>query len=753
MTLNKSETGTRVVRSMVWSAGAGCHGGCGVELHVRDGKLLKVEGDRAHPYNMGSLCPRALALKELMYHKDRLLFPLKRMGARGSNTWQRISWDEAYELIETRMKALRDKHGAESAVFVQGTGRDVGGWLVFLAYNYGSPNWIQSLPGNSCYHPRLVSMKITMGDYVAPDNSQFWEQRYDDPRWQLPKVYMVWGQNPVATCNDGSHGHWIIHCMKRGSELIVIDPVYTWLASRAKLWLQIRPGTDGALALGMLNVIISEGLYNREFVEKWTYGFDELKERVGEYPVERVAEITWVQQEKIVQAARMYASSKPAALQWGVPIDFAPEGLTVATAISYLWAITGNVDNPGGMVILRNAFGITPYPMSQESIRAMYGYMMPEAQYAKKIGSDRFPITRDFHWRAHADSVVDQMLSGKPYPLKSRWTAGTNPLIGASDPKRWLEAFSAMEFNVVVDVFMTPSAQAWADVVLPAATFPEREGIRAWWTPLCYQEKAATVGECKSDAEIAFELGRRFNANFRYESMEDLYRSYLKGSGITLEESKEKRWMLPPEGSRSAPYFRHEKGLLRPDGKPGFNTPTGKVELCSTVYAKWGYDPLPSYTEPTFSPLSRPDLAKDYPLVLSTGARTVAFFHSEHRQIDSMRRIEPVPRLRIHPNTAKPLNIGDGDWVWVESPHGRCRMKARLTTTLDPRVVEAPHSWWFPEKGPETWYGAWDANVNLLIPSGLYSKSGFGGSQMKSLLCRVYRAESGIEGLREEGWQ
>ena len=750
MRVNESDDGTRVIRSMVWSAGAGCHGGCGIDLYVRDGKLIKVEGVQEHPYNLGTLCPRALSMKELMYHKDRLTHPLKRIGPRGTNTWERITWEEAYELIETRMKAIRDKYGPEAVVFVQGTGRDVGGWLCFLAYNYGSPNWIQSLPGNACYHPRLVAMKITMGDYVAPDASQFLEKRYEDPRWKMPKVYMVWGQNPVATCNDGNHGHWIIHCLKRGSQVITIDPSYSWLASRSKLWLQLRPGTDGALALGMLNVIINEELYDRAFVEKWTYGFDKLRERVQEYPPHKVAEITWVPEQKIIDAARLYATSKPAALQWGVPVDMAPEGLTVATAVSYLWVITGNVDNPGGMAVLRNAFGVTPYPMSQESIRAMYGYMMPASQYAKKIGSERFPATKEFHWRAHADTVVDQMLSGKPYPLKGSWVAGTNPVMGASDPKKWLKAFGSMEFNVVVDLFMTPTAMAWADVVLPAATFPEREGIRAWWTPLSFQEKAVTVDECKSDAEIAFDLGRRFNPDFRYESMEELLRFYLEASGITLEELKEKKWILPPEGNPTAPYYRHERGLLRPDGRPGFNTPTGKVELYSTTYERWGYDPLPSYTEPAFSPYSRPDLARDYPLILTTGARTIAFFHSEHRQVDSMRRLEPVPRVKLHPDTAHGLGIGDGDWVWIESPHGRCKMKARLTRTLHPKVVEAPHSWWLPEKGPESWYGAWDANINLLVPSDLYSKTGFGGSQMKSLLCKIYRAESGIEGIREE---
>lgn len=741
----------KIVRSLAWSAGPGCHGGCGVDIYVKDGKVAKIEGVEDHPYNLGTLCAKCLSMKEYMYHKDRLTYPMRRVGKRGEDKWERMTWDEAFDYIEENMRKLADKYGPETMAFIQGTGRDAGGWLVLLAYNYGSPNWIQSLNGNACYHPRLNSMKITMGDYVVPDASQFHEKRYSDPDWKLPETYVVWGQNPVSTCNDGNHGHWIIHCAEMGSKLLVIDPAYTWLASRAKLWLQLRPGTDGALALGMLNVIINEELYDKEFVEKWTYGFDKLKERVQEYPVEKCAEITRVPADKIREAARMIANSKPCALQWGVPVDMAPEGLTVATAISYLWVLTGNVDNPGGMAIIKNAFGVNPYPMSQEAVMSMYGDAMPQSQIDKKIGSDVYPITKEFHWRAHADLLVDAMYTGKPYPVKGAWIAGTNFVSGACNPKYWTEAFNKNEFNVVVDLFKTPTVMALADVVLPAATFPEREGVRAWWSPLCAQVKAVSVGECKSDAEICFELAKRFNKNFKWNTMEDLLRFYLKDSGFTLEELRERSWITPPKGHPTAPYYRYERGLLRPDGKPGFNTPTGKIELYSTHFERWGYDPLPSYTEPLYSPVSTPELAKEYPLILCTGNRVPNFFHSEHRQIRSLRNIEPVPKCEMNPEKAKELGIKDGDWVWVENQLGRVKFQAKTRFGMMKDVVMCQHSWWFPEKGPETWYGAFDSNINLLIPNDVYSKTGYGGSHMKSLLCKVYKAESGIEGIYEGG--
>ncbi|MCC7327626.1 MAG: molybdopterin-dependent oxidoreductase [Burkholderiales bacterium] len=731
----------KIVRSTTWSAGPGCHGGCGVELHVRDGKLVKIEGIADHPYNRGTLCPRALALREYVNAPDRLQHPMIRTGARGTDTWRKASWDEALDLIEHRLKAVKDQHGAESTLFVQGTGRDVGGWLVMLAYNYGSPNWMQSLPGNSCYHPRLLAMKIAMGDYVVPDSSQFTNQRYDDPEWRVPECYVVWGQNSVATCNDGLHGHWIVHALKRGSKLVVIDPNYNWLASRATIWLPIRPGTDGALALGMLNVIINEGLYDKAFVDKWTVGFDELRERVQQYPLDKVAKITWLPAEKIAAAARLYAKGQPSALQWGVPVDFAPEGLTVALAINALWSITGNVEKPGGMVVARPAFGVTSYPMSQGAISKMYGEVMPKEQLAKRIGIDIYPIARDLHWRAQPDAVIDQIFSGTPYPVKAAFIAGTNFVVGAQDPRRWRKAFESLEFNVVVDLFMTPTVMALADVVLPSSSFAERDGVRAWWSPLTAQNTAVRVGECRSDAEICFELARRLNPGFRYRTLDDMYRFFLEPSGISLEEIREKGWIFPPKDSAATPYARHERGLLRADGKPGFDTASGKIELDATRMKDWGYDSLPAYTEPSFSPVSTPELAREYPLILNTGSRSIAFFHSEMRNIPSLRAMNPEPLVQIHPETARRFGIENNDWVWIENQQGRIKMRARYAL-VHPRIVLTQHSWFYPERIREDKdFGAYEANGNELIPGGLHSKTGFGGAQVKSLLCRIRKVE------------
>ncbi|MGD8985119.1 MAG: molybdopterin-dependent oxidoreductase [Desulfobacteraceae bacterium] len=741
----------KIVKTVTWSAGPGCHGGCGVFMHIKDGKLIKMEGNPDHPYNNGRLCPRALAIKEFIYHPDRLRSPLKRAGERGENKWEKISWEEAYDLIEHRMGQIRDDHGAESMVFIQGTGRNVGGWLLLVAYSYGSPNWLQGgLTGNSCFHPRLVCMRMTQGDYTVPDCSQFFQERYDHPDFELPECIMIWGQNPANTCNDGFMATWIIDCIKQGSKSIVIDPIYTWVASKADIWLQIRPGTDGALALGLLNVIINEGLYDKAFVEKWTHGFDKLSERVQEYPPEKVSQITWIPKEKIIEAARLFATSHPASIQWGVPVDLAPEGAQVANSVIHLWAITGNIEIPGGMAIARMAYDVPPYPMSQEAIAEYYGDVMPPEQMAKRIGIEEYPVAKEFHWRAQADMVLEAMLTDKPYPLKGAWIAGNNMLTSSANPRKYQEALNRLDFIVTSDVFMNPTIVALADVVLPAGSMAERDGIRAWWTPLNAMQKSIDVPDCKPDEEVCLEMARRFNPNLKWQNLRELYDDFLKPSGMNYDELKEKGWVFPPEGHSTQPYGRHEKGLLRKDGKPGFNTPTGKVELYSTHLERMGYDPLPSYEEPHMSPYSTPDLAKEYPLILSTGRRSILYFHAEHRNIKPLRELEPHPVVEIHPDTARSLGINDGDWVWLENPHGKCKRKARYFHGIHPKVVQSPHGWWLPEKKPEDLYGLWEVNINTLIPDGTQAKCGFGGGQYKSIMCKVYKADEGIEGIYQK---
>jgi len=810
-----SESETKVLRTTSWSAGPGCHGGCGILAHIRDGKLIKIEGDPDHPWNQGRLCARMLAMTQYVDHPDRLRRPLKRVGARGEGRWEEMSWDEAFDLIEKEMNAIREAYGPESMLFNAGTGRDIYPWLCMLAYAYGSPNVMFGLTGNACYGPRLAAVNTVQGDFAVFDAAQWFPDRYSDPRWKRPECMIIWGYNIHATCPDNLFGHWIIDMMKQGTQIISVDPRLSWFGSRAKYRLPLRPGSDPALAMGFLNVIINEDLYDHEFVEKWTNSphliredthrllresdvdlsgssanyvvwdlktkrpaiwdtatvdyretgvspmisgrcrvrladgrevichtvWDAFRREVDEYPPDKVESITWVPADDMAKAARFYARSKPAAIHWGVAVDMTGALTPLVQAISCLWAITGNLDVPGGNVTARMAFDVAPYalPGSQGAIR-----LRTQEMDTPRIGRDRYMPMNRFYWRAQTDLALDQIFTGNPYPIKGMWiqTAGIMQGLGM-DPKRWREALKKLDFIVAVDLFHTPTTQ-YADVVLPATTFLEKESFRSWWVPLQAINKLIEVPDCRSDMEINFELARRFDPYFEFETLHDLYDDILKPSGMTFTELQEKGWAYPPEGSSSCPYRRHEKGLLRADKRPGFRTPTGRFELYATLREEWDTEPLPHHEEPPFTPFSRPDLQADYPLILSTGRRSPAFFHTEHRNIPWLRDIDPDPIVEIHPKTAAKHGIGNGEWMWVENWMGRARFKAKLTRVVPEWMIMAAHGWWFPEKnGAEpSLFGVWEVNVNQLIPMHHQGKDGM-GAPIKHSMCRIYKASPG----------
>ncbi len=358
----------RVVTTTVWSPGPGCHGGCGAKVFVKDDKVVKVEGDPNHPWNWGRGCSRLLAMTQFMYHPDRILYPLKRVGPRGDGRFERISWDEAYDLIEEKFNKIKEEYGANAVIFIQGTGRDIGGPMSIIAYNYGSANWSQlGLGGQACYGPRLGAMSAVQGDNAIADCSQFLGKRFDDPRYKLPNYIVVWAQDPTKGGPDGFYGNWGVACMQRGSKPLVIDPRQNFLTSRAEYHLQLRPGTDGALALGMLKLIIENEWYDKEFVENWCLGFDKLAERVKEWTLERVSAITWVPKEIIYEATKAYALSSPgSAIHWGLPIDQVPDGVHVAQAINDIWALPAISTCPADR--LSPATGITSPPIPLTTI-------------------------------------------------------------------------------------------------------------------------------------------------------------------------------------------------------------------------------------------------------------------------------------------------------------------------------------------------------------------------------------------------
>lgn len=693
-----------------------CHGGCGVLVHVEDGVITKIEGDPESPLNQGKLCLKGPASLQQVYHPDRLKYPLKRVGERGEGKWERISWDEAYDIIVEKLQQIIDEDGPESIALGAGTGRHHCNFVPRFANALGTPNWCE--PGTAqCFFPRVnVSFK-TFGDLPICDY-------YGDVK---PDCILVWGHNPLKSGPDGELQFHSRALTRTDTKFIVVDPRETFLAKEADVWLQVRPGTDDALALSMIHVIVTEKLYDKAFVEKWTYGFEKLADHVQEFTPEWAQEITWVPADKIRAAARLFAEISPATVEWGCAIEHTPNSIQTARAIAILPALTGNIDIPGGWVFGSHGFG--QFPFLREHL--------PEEARTERLGADQFRVLGEGNVvpSAHIPAVFNAMRTGEPYPVRAFLIFGNNPLATYASSKLILESLKKVEFLTVMDLFMTPSAE-YADLVLPAAGWLELDcatGFPFFAEMVALpQQKIVQIGECKQDEVVFMELARRMNLPVGQEDIADVFDGQLaENFGITFEELKEQGYAYMP-----ITYHKHEK-----NGK-GFDTETGKIELYSLALEQLGYAPLPYYSEPPESPLSTPDVAEEYPLVLTSGARVSNFFTSEHRQLPRLRRGHPEPLVELHPDTAATLDIKEGEWIWIESKRGKIRQKAKLTTGIDPRVVNVEFGWWFPERKDGD-YGIWESNANVLTNIEPPYDPAMGTYQLRALLCKVYKVEPG----------
>ena len=738
-----TDDGLHATRTSMWS-GPGCHEGCQLIFYTDDdGKLVKVEGDPNSPFNQGRLCMRCLELPQMVNNPRRLKYPMKRAKEnRGQDKWERISWDEAYDVICENVRKVQNEFGGEAIVTMLGTGRNIGPYACHNQFaNFGGPDvTLCFLSGDSCMLPRTALCYVIMGNQWVADFSQFRSTRYeDDPDWKVPECCVIWGNNPVVSNSDAFLGHWIVEAMKRGTELVVVDPKLTWMAAKAKYWLRLRPGTDAALALAMMNVIINEDLYDHDFVEKWTYGFEQLAERVQEYSPEKVAEICWVDAEEIRGAARLYANANPGNMQWGLAVDMAKIGVITAHAIACLVGITGNIDIPGGNVLLDQAGGL------------QYGYIsglweLDQETINKRLGVDKYPLKKfGFTQSSQADAILEAIETGEPRPVKMFWLWSSNTLVNmGQDAPRLYRALRSVDYVYAVDLFMTPTIMATADLVLPAAMSPERDTIRAWFDPMRTQSKAcAPYYEAKGDEQIMIDLGHRLSPEKWPDWVVD-GRSYvnwrLQHDGVDIESMEAIEEREHGLFYHTFNYRKFETGKLRPDGMPGFMTPTGRYELWCTLFESCGDDPLPYYEEPPTSPYSTPEAFKEYPLVLTTGARSVEFFHSEWRQPETIsRELHPNPLFQIHPDTAAKYGINEGQWCWIENSMGRCKQIAQFNITLDPRVIATEHGWWFPEKeaAEPSLFGGFDSNPNNIIPMCENGTNGY-GAPVKCGIAKVY---------------
>jgi len=688
-----------------------CLMGCGIIVHVKDGKVVKVEGNPDFPINKGGICPKGLSSIQLLYDPRRLKYPLKRSGMRGEGKWERITWQEALDLTRSKLSEIKAKYGARSVAFPKGQAPAWDIWYDLwtrLVMAFGSPNLVT--PANVCFFPRRSSY-LTYGEYAESD--------FDNNNG----IMILWGYNPASSSVPASCRR-ILEAKERGAQLIVIDPVFTPMAAKADLYIRIRPGTDLALALGMLDVLIREELYDRDFVEKWGVGFNKLAEHVNGYPLERVEEITGVPAGVIEEATRKYARIKPGLIAVGNGLEQSTNSVQTVRGLSILQAIAGNIDIPGG-----NIFDPDPWPMGKSNPTMMLESI---PNYAEESLS-RHPLYAQFDMSSRTE-VVDAILTGKPYPIKGMLVFGTNLVTTTAQSGKVMEALGKLDFLAVHDLYLTPTAEL-ADIVFPCTCFLEAEDYCYWRLGSArhgrpqtmhihvWQRKAVEAeGERGSNWDFVSSMARALDVAefFPWNSLEEYVDWELKATGkdFTVGQLKES-----PDGIVKI-YSPQE--LYRKYEREGFKTPSGKVEFYSSVLEKYGYNPLPVYREPAESPISNPELAKRYPLICNNGMKPLVHTHSQFHELPWIEEVFPAPFAALNPSTASMYSIGDGELVLVESPRASITLRAKITKAIPPGSVFIPHGWKEPRYNDLT-------DDRTLDPIA-------GSFSTRAFLCRIARA-------------
>lgn len=692
------------------------HGGCGLLVHIEKGRVIRIEGDPDSPLSRGYLCVKGRAQAERLNHPDRLMYPLLRTGEPGAGNWKRISWDEALTRLGEAIERTRMHRGPEAICFGQGTPKGLELYLMIrLANVLGIPH--TTTPGSVCHMPRETASVMTCGFFPVPD--------YDHP----PACVMVWGSNPFETNEEGVLGVRLKAAIDQGATLVVIDPKRTNLAAMADLWIRPRPGTDLALALGMAKVLVEENRCDQNFVERWVTGFDQFRDHLRGYPLEKVSQITWVSEEQIRRGAHLYAMTRPASIQWGNALEHTHQSYQTARALLALMAIAGNLGAPGGNVEHAD-------PPLMKPGELVLSKAFPDKR--KRMMSAEFRVATMMGF-VPSQAIVKAALADGPHRIRMMYLQGANPLLSYPDAKRTHEALRRLDFLAVAEVFLTPTAQL-ADLVLPAASHFEFDdighyGLRHGFV-LARPKIVEPPGECWPDSKILNELGKRLGyGRFFWEDFRACLDEIVKPSGMTYDDFV-KVGML--------------KGRWEPRGfeSRGFKTPSGKVEIYCQRLRDWGYDPLPTYQEEIDG---RDPLApsEEFPLIL-TSAKDPFSFHSANRNLPSLRRLSPDPKVIVHPDTAQRFGLNEGDWAFLSSPRGTIRQKVNLSADLDPRVVVASAGWWYPERKGLELSGWMESNLNILTSSDPPYDPAMGTPILRGMPCRIWSDQKSDPG-REKG--
>ena len=694
---------------------------CGFLATVEDGRIVDIKVDPSrYPYSETTLagCRRWRMNLQTLDGPDRVNYPLKRVGERGSNQWQRVTWDEALDDIAARLTVLAEEHGPETLASMIG-GPHTSFWPLHRFLNlFGTPNNMGI--GQICWNPRIWMDVVTFGWTVEADIIPGYTE-----------CLFIWGTNPAASDNSSFWQALREYSKDPSGTLVVIDPCYTRTASIAQRWIAPRPGSDVVLALSLLNVIINEDLYDHEFVENWCYGFDELAAHVQTYTPAFAAEKCGIPQEDIYFAARLFANSPASALVSGRGID--QVGRNVAPthrAICCLRAITGNLDKPGSCLIMDKSdfipevdLEMTSYLAPEHKARSLntlradgtplQSYPGFEFMRARTERVDNKVLPERYLTAAHPDFVLHAMETGEPYPVRALFVEATNPLLTYGDTHRVFNALMGLDLIVVLDYYLSSTAQI-ADYVMPAAQAMERATFQAHGgvANIAYGGPAAVEPyyERKCDYDFFRELGMRLGQGEYWpdETFEDSLERTLEPAGMDWET-----YCATGICTQKPDYFKHLR-VTEDNCYVGFGTSTGLVELASESLGALGGPRLPYEGEPAV--LCTGDVLEKGPhLQLITGSRKQPYNASMYMNNPKFRSQCPYPVCEMSAATAEKYGFAEGDCVYLGTDNGKARFVVKTAVMRD-ELISADYGWWHPEwtPGAPNFGGIWESNINCL---------------------------------------
>jgi anaerobic selenocysteine-containing dehydrogenase len=672
-----------------------CHTNCGILVHKAGDGTISIEGDPNHPMNRGRCCSKAAAIPEIISSKDRLRHPLQKT----KTGFKKISWDEALKLAAGKLGEIRSKYGPLSLTRCAGApvsyqGRD--GFLQFMG-EFGSPNMTGA--GNLCMVPRMTAFRSVTGGIRA------------EPDYENTKLVIFWGTNPLASERFGAYTAYngmrqvLSRLKEHGTRIISIDPFRTKTIQQGDDWVQINPGSDVALGLALIHVIINEELYDKAFVQEYTSGFKALAEHVQTCSPRWAEPLTGVPEKTIRDLARAYATTKPAAIYEGNGLDMYTNGVDSVRTVAILISLTGNLDAPGGNVFM---------PFVQQS-------KLPTKPIPieKRLWYDRFPVFGEVPFPA----VKEALLGEDDDRPRAMIVHHCNPVLVQAHEKRTRQALEKLDFIMVNEIFPTATSEM-ADLVLPIASDFESYGYRAYSSVeggfvALARPVVQPIGSARPVFEVEYELAERMglHQDYPFHDTVSWVEYMIKPSNITFEllDMEQIVYGTPP--------IKYQKYMDR-----GFKTPSGKVELFSPSFETHGYGPIPSYTDPAGEPLSAKDMSEKGFSLLGTSRRPAQFVHTKFKNLKALSKSYPEPFVWIHPQDASDRRINGGDQVEVRSPQGKITIKAKLTEDTKPGLVWVDFGWGNPTDGK--------ANINILSNDAYFDPVS-GGTPNRMFPCEV----------------